>query len=34
MEKILTDKTGMATLKAADVDVKIGNLTMFYGPEI
>jgi len=30
MEKILTDKTGMATLEAADVEVKIGKLTMFY----
>jgi len=30
MEKILTDKTGVATLKEADFEVKIGNWTMFY----
>jgi len=30
MEKILTDKTGLATLKSADVDVGKGNWTMFY----
>jgi len=30
MEKILTDMTGLATLKSADVDVGIGNWTMLY----
>jgi len=30
MERILNDTTGKATLKLADVEVKIGNWTMFY----
>jgi len=30
MEKILTDTTGVATLKSEDVDVGTGNWTMFY----
>ena len=29
VEKILTDTTGVATLKSAVVDVGIGNWTMF-----
>jgi len=30
MEKILTDTTGVGTLKSADVDVGIGDWTMLY----
>jgi len=30
MEKILTDTTGLASLKSADVGVEIGNWTVFY----